>query len=107
MSNLDQSWEPVTMSLSESYISDCKHLKQLLNSTSFEGTPEQRISLLNKILDLEGEFSSINLEKMRENYKNKSAIFPEWNRRYCLVKLAVYKACGYTVRNEKIDNIFG
>lgn len=106
MSEKSEEWEPVMMSLSESYTMDCRHIKQLLNSTSFEGTGEQRASLLNRVIELEGELTSISLDKMRENYKNKKTIFPDWNRKYSMIKLAVYKACGYTVRNEKIENIF-
>lgn len=95
------------MTLPESYYADCKHLRQLLNSTSFEGTPEQRKSLLGKLNELEGEFSNISLDKIRENYKDKSdLILPEWNRRYGMIKLQVYKTCGYTRNYDALNKIF-
>ncbi len=89
--------ELVSMTLEQSFHSDSRHLRQMLMSSSFSGTPEQRESLMNKISDLESQFCEATLDKLRKNYNlDKGKIMPEWNRQYGFLKGQVYKICGYT-----------
>lgn len=76
------------------FSSDYNHLLDLLNSKTFEGTPEQRVSLLKELEILRSEFSNISEDVPLEIKKK------EWSRKYAPLKFQVYKYFGYTVSNN-------
>ena len=95
--NPEKDLEFVAMTLEQSFHADSRHLRQMLMSSSFSGTPEEREALIKKISDLESQFCEATLDKLRKNYNlDKGKIMPEWNRQYGFLKGQVYKICGYT-----------
>lgn len=69
---------------------DHKHLRSLLLSKDFEGAEESRNGLLDKLNELDMEFSNVPSTISKEEVK------VEWARRYSILKLQVYKNYGYT-----------
>lgn len=81
------------------YVSECKHLRSLLNSKDFEGTNEERMSLTKSLRELEQEFCNPQSTIKPEDRK------AEWTRRYSAIKLCVYRAYGYTSKNRGLYEI--
>ena len=102
-----QDLELVAMTLEESFHADSRHLRQMLMSSSFYGTPEERESLMRKISDLESQFCEATLDEMRKKYGiDKGKVMPEWNRQYGFLKGQVYKVCGYTKPNNPYKDLW-
>ena len=99
--------EPVTTTLEDYFHSESRHLRQMLMSSSFSGTPEERETIMKNIADLEGSFCQATIESLRENYTiDKGKVMPEWNKQYGFLKLKVYKICGYTRPENPYQNMW-